>query len=74
MNYDWQTLYSQIMPLLPAQIAGNVTDIVTALIAISAVIYRFWKEPAVGSKFRVVWLVVRKIAFARKDGLDKGKP
>ncbi|BCZ76089.1 hypothetical protein [Komagataeibacter phage phiKX1] len=62
---DPSTLLSTIIPFIPAQYAGAVVDWVSFVIAVSALVMRYWRPPAAGSRAASIWLVVSAIAQAR---------
>ncbi|WP_051537428.1 hypothetical protein [Asaia prunellae] len=70
MTIDWQTLFAQLLPFLPAQIAGDLTLIGTFLIALAAVIARFWPRPAAGSKWLPIYLLINKLAMNGKHAAN----
>lgn len=76
MDLDWQQFYAFILPYIPAGIAGDLTLIGTFLIALAAVIVRFWKQPAAGSKWLILYRLISSIALKRKgkSGTDEHKP
>ncbi|WP_122049708.1 hypothetical protein [Asaia bogorensis] len=73
---DWTTLFQSILPYLPAQIAGNFTAILTFVVALCALIARFWPRPADGSKWLPLYLIVNSIGMNGKHATnaDDAKP
>lgn len=76
MNFDLQAIFQTVLPFLPAQTASDATLIGTALIALSAVIARFWPRPADGSKWLPLYLIVNGLAMNGKHAAnaDDRKP
>ena len=70
MNIDWQTLYQTVLPFLPAQISADVTVIGTFLIALCAVIARYWPRPADGSKWLPLYNLVNSIGMNGKHAAN----
>ena len=70
MNIDWQTLFAQILPFLPAQIAADVTLIGTFLMSLCAVIARFWPRPAGTSKWLPLYTLVNAIGMNGKHAAN----
>ncbi|WP_215747010.1 hypothetical protein [Gluconobacter sp. P1C6_b] len=62
---DWTSLFQTILPMLPAQYAGDVVSILTFLIAAAALAMRFWKPPAAGSKLALLYKAVSTLAQSR---------
>ncbi|OUJ16477.1 hypothetical protein [Acetobacter sp. DsW_063] len=54
-----------ILALVPAQYAGDAMALVSFVIASCALAMRFWKPPAAGSKWTLVYMAVSAIAQAR---------
>ncbi|GAB6854031.1 hypothetical protein [Asaia astilbis] len=79
MNFDWQpflSLFSQILPLFPAQVAADIALFGTFLISLAAVIARFWPRPSDGSKWLPLYLLVNGLAMNSKHAAnaDDRKP
>jgi len=76
MNFDWQTLLAQILPLIPAAYAGDIATIGTFLVSLCAVIARFWPRPADGSKWLPLYLLVNSVGMNGKHATnaDDAKP
>lgn len=70
MSIDWQTLFAQILPFLPAQIAADITLIGTFLMSLCAVIARFWPRPAVTSKWLPLYTLVNAIGMNGKHAAN----
>lgn len=70
MNIDWQTLFAQILPFVPAAYVGDITTIGTFLIALSAVIARYWPRPADGSKWLPLYNLVNGIGMNGKHAAN----
>ncbi|NVN44427.1 hypothetical protein HW537_11010 [Asaia siamensis] len=70
MNIDWQTLFSQILPFVPAAYAGDIATIGTFLIALCALIARYWPRPADGSKWLPLYLLVNGLAMNGKHAAN----
>ncbi|POF63600.1 hypothetical protein CFR73_09795 [Novacetimonas maltaceti] len=62
---DPSTILSDLLPFIPAPYVGAVVDWVTFLIATSALVMRYWRPPAAGSRAAAVWMVVSAMAQAR---------
>lgn len=59
------TILSELLPFVPAPYVGAVVDWVTFIIAASALVMRYWRPPAAGSRAAGVWMVVSAMAQAR---------
>ncbi|MFC0411980.1 hypothetical protein ACFFGF_04685 [Asaia lannensis] len=70
MNSDWQTLFAQILPFVPAAYVGDITTIGTFLIALAAVIARYWPRPADGSKWLPLYNLVNSIGMNGKHAAN----
>ncbi|MBE7619332.1 hypothetical protein NO263_09915 [Gluconacetobacter entanii] len=62
---DPSTLLSELLPFIPAPYVGAVVDWVSFVIAASALLVRYWRPPAAGSRAAAVWVVVSAMAQAR---------
>jgi len=76
MNFDWQTAFAQILPFVPAAYVGDITTIGTFLIALCALIARYWPRPADGSKWLPLYLLVNSVGMNGKHATnaDDAKP
>ncbi|RUT27492.1 hypothetical protein C0V97_00780 [Asaia sp. W19] len=76
MNFDWQTIFQTVLPFLPASLAGDATTILTFVVALAAVIARYWPRPADGSKWLALYLLVNTVAMNGKHATnaDDAKP
>ncbi|MBB3885004.1 hypothetical protein [Acetobacter oeni] len=63
MNSD--TIFSDVLSLIPTEYLGTAASIVTFAIASCALIMRFWKPPDAGSRWAPVYQIVSAIAQAR---------
>lgn len=63
MDLDWQQFCASVLPFIPAEIAGDLTAIGTFLIALCAIVARFWRRPATGSKWLPIYLLVNRLAM-----------
>ena len=70
MNIDWQTLFAQILPFVPAAYVGDITTIGTFLIALAAVIARYWPRPADWSKWLPLYNLVNSIGMNGKHAAN----
>jgi len=66
MDLEWQQLYASVLPFIPAEIANDLTLIGTFLVALCAIVARFWPRPAVGSKWLFVYLLVNRVGMNSK--------
>ena len=71
---DPSTILSTLIPFIPAQYVGAVVDWGSFLIATAALIMRYWRPPAPGSRAALVWPVVSAVAPARKWNLPAYQP
>lgn len=62
---DFTQTLEWVLTLTPSQYLGTVTALVSFLIASSALAVRFWKPPAPGSRWLIVYTVVSALAQAR---------
>ncbi|MFT9220640.1 hypothetical protein [Gluconobacter oxydans] len=62
---DWTSVFQTILPMLPAQYAGDIVSILTFLIATAALTMRFWKPPAAGSRMALLYKAVSALAQSR---------
>ncbi|NVN44989.1 hypothetical protein HW537_13935 [Asaia siamensis] len=76
MDLDWQQLYASVLPFIPAEIAGDLTAIGTFIIALCAIVARFWPRPAAGSKWSLIYLLVNRLAMNARHAAnaDDHKP
>ncbi|GAB6854478.1 hypothetical protein [Asaia astilbis] len=76
MNIDWQTIFETILPFLPASLAGDATTIITFIVALAAVVARFWPRPSDSSKWLPLYLIVNGLAMNGKHAAnaDDRKP
>lgn len=70
MQNDWQQVYESILPLIPAEIASDLTLFGTFLVAACAIAARFWPRPAVGSKWLTLYGLVNVIAMNGKHAAN----
>ena len=70
MNIDWQTLFAQILPFVPASYVGDLTTIGTFLIALAAVIARFWPRPSDGSKWLPLYNLINSVGMNGKHATN----
>ena len=70
MTLDWQSLYASVLPFIPAEIANDLTVIGTFLVALCAIVARFWPRPAVGSKWLALYGLVNVIAMNGKHAAN----
>ncbi|GBR19142.1 MULTISPECIES: hypothetical protein [Asaia] len=70
MNFDWQTAFAQILPFVPAAYAGDIATIGTFLIALAAVVARYWPRPADGSKWLPLYNLVNGLAQNRNKAAN----
>ncbi|WP_051537158.1 hypothetical protein [Asaia prunellae] len=66
MDLEWQQLYASILPFIPAETASDLTVIGTFLVALCAIVARFWPRPAARSKWLFIYLLVNRIAMNSK--------
>ncbi|MCP1246741.1 hypothetical protein NKW54_12425 [Acetobacter cerevisiae] len=59
---DWQSLLASVLPMLPAQYAGNLVTVGTFLVALCALLARFWPRPADGSRWLKLYELVNSVA------------
>jgi len=74
MNFDWQALFAQILPFIPAAYVGDITTIGTFLIALAAVIARYWPRPPEGSKWLFLYTLVNSIGMNGKHAANADDP
>lgn len=48
---DWQSLLASVLPMLPAQYAGDLVTVGTFLVTLCALAARFWPCPDDGSRW-----------------------
>ncbi|RUT27339.1 hypothetical protein C0V97_01645 [Asaia sp. W19] len=70
MNLDWQQLYATFLPFIPAEIAGDLTLVGTFIIALCALVARFWPKPATGSKWFALYSLINKIGMNSKHAAN----
>ncbi|GAB6854759.1 hypothetical protein [Asaia astilbis] len=70
MDLDWQQLLIAIQPFIPQQIVSDLTLIGTAMIALCAIVARFWPRPRAGSNWLVLYEVVNRIAMNSKHAAN----
>lgn len=70
MNSDLQQLYESVLPFLPAQTASDLTLIGAFLVALCAVVARYWPRPAPGSKWLLLYGLVNSIAMNSKHAVN----
>jgi len=70
MSIDWQTLFAQILPFVPAAYVGDLTTIGTFLIALAAVIARFWPRPSDGSKWLPLYNLINSVGMNGKHAAN----
>jgi len=66
MDLEWQQFYASILPFIPAETASSLTVTGTFLVALCAIVARFWPRPAAGSKWLFIYLLVNRIAMNSK--------
>ena len=71
---DPSSFVSALLPFIPAQYVGAIVDWASFLIAAAALIMRYWRPPAPGSRAAMVWMVVSAVAQARKWNLPAYQP
>lgn len=59
---DWQSLLASVLPMLPAQYAGDLVTVGTFLVALCALLARFWPRPADGSRWMKLYALVNSVA------------
>lgn len=70
MTPDWQQFYKSVLPLIPAEIASDLTLIGTFLVALCAIVARFWPRPASGSKWLALYGLINCIAMNSKHAAN----
>lgn len=70
MTIDWQTLFAQILPFVPAACASDLVTIGSFLIALAAVIARYWPRPADGSKWLPLYNLINSIGMNGKHAAN----
>lgn len=70
MQDEWQQVYESILPLIPAEIASDLTLFGTFLVAACAIAARFWPRPASGSKWLGLYTLVNRIAMNSKHAAN----
>ncbi|MFT8471148.1 hypothetical protein [Acetobacter persici] len=75
---DWQSLLASVLPMLPAQYAGDLVTVGTFLVALCALLARFWPRPADGSRWMKLYALVNSVAqnkgHATNASDSDGKP
>jgi len=76
MDLDWQAFYTSIMPIIPAELASDLTVLGTFVVASCAVAARFWPRPAEGSKWLGLYNLVNHLAMNSRHAAnaDDTKP
>lgn len=59
---DWQSLLASVLPMLPAQYAGDLVTVGTFLVALCALLARFWPRPAEDSRWMKLYTLVNSMA------------
>lgn len=70
MILDWQQFYESVLPFIPAEIASDLTLIGTFLVALCAIVARFWPRPASGSKWLALYGLINHIAMNSKHAVN----
>lgn len=70
MTLDWQQFYDAVLPFVPAEIASDLTLIGTFLVALCAIVARFWPRPASGSKWLALYGLINRIAMNSKHAAN----
>lgn len=72
MNIDWTNIFQTILPFVPAEYVGDITTIGTFIIAMAAVIARYWPKPADGSKWLPLYHLINTIGMNGKHAANAG--
>lgn len=62
---DLNTIWQALSPFLSKTAATDIGAAITITVTVASIVMRFWKPPAVGSKWVRVWNVVSFLAQAR---------
>lgn len=67
---DYAQLFNLLLPIVPAKYAGDATAIATFIVALCALVAKFWPRPKEGSKWLGLYTAVNKIGFNSGHALN----
>ncbi|WP_336945660.1 hypothetical protein [Asaia sp. HN010] len=70
MPLDWQSFYAFLLPYIPAELASDFTLIGTFVIALCAILARFWPRPKTGSRWMSLYRLVNHVAMNSKHAAN----